>query len=117
MHKEGALGVLGIPCLQGPVLGPIAKQNKQKTSRAGLGNHRLKRIYIPDALRNVSGASRIEGRTNSLEERNGFGPRGATFFLSSMASKHQGSKDQGKELQCCIFHTSIPRYSPSDLPT
>lgn len=82
--KRGLWGVLGIHCLQGPAPAPVAKQNKQKTSRAGLGNHQLKQIYIPDAPRNVSGASGTEGRTNSLEKRKGCRPRGATFFFSAL---------------------------------
>lgn len=79
------------------------------------GNHQLKQIYIPDAPRNVSGASRAEGRTNSLGKMNGCGLRGAIFF-SQLYGK-QGSKDEDEGPQWCIVCASFPRYMPSDMPT
>lgn len=116
IHRERTLGAMGIPQPQGPAPVPVAEQNKQKTSKAGLGNHQLKEIYIPDALRNISEASRIEGQTNSLQKMNGCGPRGATFFISSMANK-QGPKDQGEGLQWCVVWALTPCCIPSGLPT
>lgn len=71
--------------------------------------------YIPDALRNVSGASRAKGRTNSLEKMNGCGLRGAIFF-SQLYGK-QGPKDQDEGSQWYIFCASFCHYTPSDMPT
>lgn len=45
------------------------------------------------------------------------GPKGATFFLSSMARKQRGSKDQGEGLQWCVFWALIPCWTPAGLST
>ena len=61
------------------------EQNIEKARRACLSNDLSKQIYIPDALKNVSGTSRPEVWTSVFwRKENGCGPSEPYFSVPSI---------------------------------